>query len=89
MPQIKHSLVNQPPDTTFSVDQLGFEPMPLQYEPSTLTTIPKEARIPASDSLVVRGGGSHPWGHGFNSWWGTLKVPGQLQFSGECFSWRG
>ena len=32
-------------DTTFSVDRPGFEPMPLQYEPSALTTILKEAGI--------------------------------------------
>ena len=36
-PHIEHSLLNHPPDTTFLVDQLGFYPMPPQYESSALT----------------------------------------------------
>ena len=53
MPQIKHSLANQPPDTTLSVDWPGFQPMPLQYEPSALTTIQKEAGLPVNALSVT------------------------------------
>ena len=45
MPQIKHSLENQPPETTLFVDRAGFKPMQLQYDPSALITMPNEAGI--------------------------------------------
>ena len=45
MPQIKHSLENQPPETTLFVDRPGFKPMPLQYDPSALITMLNEAGI--------------------------------------------
>ena len=44
MPQIKHSLANQSPDTTFLVDQPGFKPMPLQYKPGALKHYTKGSR---------------------------------------------